>query len=238
MYRQHFKFIKKSKLFNYVSICFNRIRLVVGTEAVRPFTSSTRGLRLHRYYLEYFLQQFAADIRGHCLEFQEDTYTTRFGNSAVQLLDILHVDDSNPKATIVADVTKRNNIQSDLFDCIICTQVLHLIYDLKKAISELHRILKPNGVLLLTVPHISMNEPRFGEFWRFTPLSLSSLLESAFGKENVQVFAYGNSLTAAGCLRGLLSHEFTKAELNHQDPRYALEICARATKNQHTFGEK
>jgi hypothetical protein len=68
------------------------------------------------------------------------------------------------------------------------------------------------------------------EFWRFTPEGLHRLLASAFGVENVLVRAYGNSLTAAGELRGLVVHEFTAKELASHDPRFAVEVCARAYK--------
>ena len=91
-------------------------------------------------------------------------------------------------------------------------------------------MLKPGGTLLVAVPHISMCGRRFHEIWRFTPEGLSTVLGTSFGSENVTVRAYGNSLTAAGELRGLVAHEFTENELNHQDPRFAVEVCARATK--------
>ena len=128
-----------------------------------------RGLPLNRYYIERFLEEFRGDIRGHCLEFQDSPYTRRYGGDAVTKLDILHIDDSQPQATIVADLTKPNDIPTGTFDCIICTQVLHVIFEVDKAVSELHRILKPGGVLLATVPHISMCDPGWHEIWRFTP---------------------------------------------------------------------
>ena len=38
-----------------------------------------RGVPIHRHYVEQFLREFASDIRGHSLEFQDDSYTSRFG---------------------------------------------------------------------------------------------------------------------------------------------------------------
>ena len=68
---------------------------------------------------------------------------------------MLHVDESNSQATIVGDLTAASHIPSDAFDCIICTQVLLLVYDLRAAIQTIHRVLKPGGVVLATVPGIS-----------------------------------------------------------------------------------
>lgn len=203
------------------------------TQNVSPLSNKwgfDRGLPIHRYYLEQFLHEFSFDIHGHCLEFQGDSYTIRFGGSRVTKLDILHIDDSNPKATIVADVTKPTGITDNYFDSIICTHVLHMILDLDKAIAELMRILKPGGILLVAVPHISMCGEKTHEVWRFTPEGLQMVLARAFGKDNVRIKAYGNSLTAAGDLRGLVTHEFTQKELDYHDPRFAIEVCARAVK--------
>jgi SAM-dependent methyltransferase len=117
-----------------------------------------------------------------------------------------------------------------VFDCIVCTHVLHVIFQLDKVVAELHRILKPGGILLVGVPHISMCDPGYHEIWRFTPEGLSTVLGKAFGDENVTVRAYGNSLTAAGEIRGLVASEFSQATLDYNDPRFAVEVCARACK--------
>lgn len=218
------------QIFSLVNLLLIRVRLTLGVEPLSSEWGADRGKGIDRYYLEQFLQEFSSDIRGNCLEFQEDSYTTRFGGFAVAKLDILHIDDSNPNATIVADLTKPNSIPNDCFDCIICTHVLHVIFELDKTIQELYRILKPGGVLLVAVPQVSMCEPTFHELWRFTPEGLQLLLSLGFRAENLVVKAYGNSLTSAGMIRGLAIHEFTKAELNYHDPRFAVEVCARAFK--------
>lgn len=212
------------------NVCLARARLAVGREPLSYAWGGDRGKEICRYYLEEFLEDNRTDIRRHCLEFYDDRYAKRFGNSAVAKLDILNIDESSPFATIVADLTKPNSIPSNHFDCIICTHVLHVIFELEKAVSELCRILKPGGVLLVAVPHISMCGARDHEIWRFTPEGLGVLLGRAFGKENVTVRSYGNSLTAAGQIRGLATHEFTRSELDHNDPRFAVEVCARAYK--------
>ena len=189
-----------------------------------------RGEPVHRFHLEQFLASHAPDIRGRCLEFQEPRYAPRFGGTAVKRLDILHADCSNPRATIVADLTAPNEIPGGSFDCIICTHVLHSIFHLERAIANLHHILASRGVLLIGVPHISMCDSRFEELWRFTVAGLRRLLSTAFAPDEIAVTAYGNSFTSAGELRGMVAAEFPQALLTSHDERFAAEICARAQK--------
>jgi SAM-dependent methyltransferase len=207
----------------------SRARLVDGVEPLSYEWGADRGTPLCRYYLDQFLQEFAADVQGHCLEFEGDDYTRGYGHDLTRA-DILHVDASNPKATLVADLTQPNDIPSDRFACVICTHVLHIIFEMERFVAELHRILKPGGVLLIAVPHVSMADPQWHELWRFTQEGLQRLLAKVFGADRVTTRAYGNSLTAAGQIRGLATEEFTPEELNHHDPRFAVEICGRAVK--------
>jgi SAM-dependent methyltransferase len=206
------------------------LRLAFGLQPASFLWGLDRGLPIHRYYLKQFLQGFSSDIYGDCLEFQEDSYTSQFGQHRVIKSDILHKEYGNPNATIVADLTKPNDIPDKRFDCIICTYVLNIILKPEQIISELYRILKPGGVLLVAAPQASMCEPEWHDVWRFTSEGLHSLLAEAFEAENVTVRAYGNSLTAAGDLRGLVADEFTQRQLNYHDPRFAIVVCARAVK--------
>jgi SAM-dependent methyltransferase len=207
----------------------SRLRLLFGS-AISSRWGLDRGLPAHRYYVNLFLTEFAADIRGACLEFDDRNYLDRFGGEDVESIDVLHVDDSNPRATVIADLTAPNDVSDDTYDCIICTHVLHVIPDVPAAIRGLHRILKPGGVLLCAVPHVSAFDEREGELWRFTRLGLEMLLAGPFGIENVDARGYGNTLVAAGEIRGLIADEFTWKELHSHDPWAPVEICARAVK--------
>jgi SAM-dependent methyltransferase len=208
-----------------------RARLLTG---VQPLVDrwGQRGKPVHRYYVEEFLSQHRTEIRGRVLEFQDNVYATRFGEGRIDSVDILHKDPDRPGTTIVADLTADSAIPSGSFDCIICTYVLHAIYAKERAVAELHRILKPHGTLLVAVPNITVDfSPEWGELWRFTATGLHRVLGQHFGDDHVAVEAYGNSLTAAGELRGLSVTDFRRSELAHRDSRFSLVICARAVKH-------
>jgi glycosyltransferase involved in cell wall biosynthesis len=193
-----------------------------------------RGLPIDRYYIENFLACRAGDIRGHVLEIGDDCYTRKFGSKNVTASDVLHVEEGNPPATIVADLTCADHIPSDRFDCIICTQTLHLIYDVKSASGTLYRILKPGGILLLTVPgasQISMDEWANSWHWAFTVHSSRRLFEEHFPTENLEVETFGNVLAATAFLQGLAVEELRQEELDCRDPQFQFLITIRAVKH-------
>ena len=200
-------------------------------EKIEPFSwrwGLDRGLPVHRYYLERFLAEHSADIRGAVLEFQDPQYSPRFAGGPIDQLDILHIDASNPLATLVGDLTQTNDLPSDRFDCIVCTHVLHVIPEAGRAVGELERMLRPGGVLLVVVPAVSMVGE--AEFWRYTQEGLAYLLTRSFSDAHVQVRGYGNSLTAAAEIRGLVASEFEPWELDQHDPRFPVQVCGRAMK--------
>jgi SAM-dependent methyltransferase len=192
-------------------------------------------LCIDRYYIERFLTYHAADIAGHVLEVADNTYTHRFGGANVRRAEVLHATPGNPQATIIADLTDADHIPSDTFDCIILTQTLQYIYDLRAALRTLYRILKPGGVLLATCPGISQtsryDDEQWGEYWRFTRRSAQRLFTEVFAESEVTVRAYGNVLTAIAFLHGLLRTELRREELEYHDPDYEMLITIRAVKS-------
>ncbi len=193
-----------------------------------------RGLCIDRYYIEHFLEQCSGDIKGVVLEVGDDVYTVRLGGERVTKSDVLHVTEDNARATIVADLTQAEQIPSDAYDCIVLTQTLQFIYDMRKALQTLYRILKPNGVLLVTLSGINRisryDMDRWGEYWRLTTLSASRLFEEVFPPTRVTVQAYGNVLAAVAFLHGLAATELRQEELNYCDPDYDILIAVRAVK--------
>src|SRR3954453_5616788 len=195
---------------------------MVGRRSMSYLWGMDRGQAIDRFYLEErFLTEFAGDIKGHCLEFGKPWYTNRFG-AGVTKADVLtapHDADFYNGAEIVADLTKPNDIPSDTYDCIVCTQVINVVPEYSAMIRELHRILRPGGVLLIAVPHVNMNYPKNPGLFRFTPDGLMVILTPTFG-DNVTIRSYGNSLTGAALLRGLVASELPKRALDYYDEYY------------------
>jgi SAM-dependent methyltransferase len=202
-----------------------------------PLTKSfgyDRGQPIDRYYINKFLSKHASDIAGHVVEVGDDRYTRRFGGDRVIQSDVLDQahPDSNP--TIIADLTNAGHVPSDSFDCIIITQTLQFIYDVHAAVRTLHRILKPGGVLLGSLPSLSpicrYDMDLWGDYWRFTSAAVQRLFGDIFHAHNVEVQAYGNVLAATAFFYGMAAEELTTEELDFNDRDYEALITVRAVK--------
>lgn len=210
------------------------VELLRRTTPIGDEWGGSRGLIIDRYYIEKFLARHTDDIRGHVLEFGDDAYTRRFGGDKVAQGDVLNLTRDIPGTTIVADLAEGAPIPSDTFDCIICTQVLLVIYDLSAAIRTLHRILKPGGVVLVTVPGIQKisrgDMETCGDYWRFTSLSLRRLFAENFPNDQIEVKASGNVLAAVAFLHGLAVEDLRAEDLDRHDPDFEVSIGLRAVK--------
>ena len=192
-----------------------------------------RGQPIDRVYVEAFLARHADDIRGRVLEVADDSYSRHFGGGRVTATDILDIDPDNPRATIVGDLAQSGVLPDEAFDCIILTQTLQLIFDVRAALHQLSRALRPGGVLLLTVPGITQLEDSVWNqhwYWQFTDLSVKQLLAADFPADQVAIEHFGNVLSAVAFLPGLGAAELEIDEIEHRDPAYQLVIAARATK--------
>jgi SAM-dependent methyltransferase len=173
-------------------------------------------------------------VQGDVMEIAENTYTRRFGGERVARSHVLHAVHGNPAATLVGDLTTGEGIPTGAFDCIILTQTLPFIYDVRAALQHAARSLRPGGVLLATFPGISQisryDMDRWGDFWRFTDASARRLFEEFWPAENVTIEVNGNVLVATAYLQGIAAEELREHELHFKDPDYPLLITVRARK--------
>jgi SAM-dependent methyltransferase len=191
-----------------------------------------RGSPIDRYYIERFLSDHHADIRGRVLEIKDSSYTRQFG-SGVERSDVLDVDPSNRQATIHAELGADGAFMAGQFDCFILTQTLQYLIDPRMALTQAHGILRPGGVLLATVPSVSrvhMEHARSDDYWRFTPAACTALFGQTFRPDHVTVIGYGNVLVSIAFLMGMAREELSQAELDARDPAFPLTVAIRAVK--------
>jgi glycosyltransferase involved in cell wall biosynthesis len=191
-----------------------------------------RGTPVDRHYIEAFLARFSSDIRGRVLEIGDAFYCRKFGRGIVQQ-DVLHVTAGNPEATIAGDLSVPGVLPEGAFDCLVVTQTLHLIYDMRAAVAAMYRGLKPGGVLLLTCPGISqVDRGKWGAtwYWSLTRPAAEHLFGDVFGAANLTVETRGNVYAAVCFLEGLALEEVEVAKLEVLDASYPVIVTVRARK--------
>jgi SAM-dependent methyltransferase len=92
----------------------------------------------------------------------------------IETLDI----DPASGASYIADLCERNEavIPADRFDYVVCTEVLEHTLQPFAAVAEVRRILKPGGLLFLSVPFNFRIHGPLPDCWRFTEHGLRALL--------------------------------------------------------------
>lgn len=167
------------------------------------------------------------------MELLNDNYIKKFGEDKVIKSDILDIDKNNKNASIVDDIRDLRKIKDNTYDCIILTQVLQFIDDVPAAISECHRILKKDGVILATVPSLGRVDCSSGEdydFWRFTTASVNLLFSKIFDKSKILVSSAGNVRTGIYFLAGLSIQDVPKKILEENDRNFPNIITIKAKK--------
>ncbi|UCI10742.1 methyltransferase domain-containing protein [Mesorhizobium sp. B1-1-8] len=163
-----------------------------------------------------------------------DDYTARFGDQRTTRRDIIDLRPENTGATIIGDLTELGGEWSDTFDAIVITQTLHMIFDMKAAVSALFRLLKRGGTVLATVPGltpIDHGQDYETWYWSMTEVSARRMFSDVFGAEGTKVATYGNVFSAICFLEGLAAEELNAEMLYTRDRHYPVTIGICATKD-------
>lgn len=105
-----------------------------------------------------------------------------FKKSKIETLDI----DEKSNATYIADITVNNSniIESGKYDVVVFTEVLEHTLNPFSAINEIYRILKQNGVLVMTTPFNFRIHNPLPDCWRFSEHGLKELCKQ-FSKVDI-----------------------------------------------------
>jgi SAM-dependent methyltransferase len=107
---------------------------------------------------------------------------------------------------------------ADTFDAVIATQVFEYFLEPKKAADEVRQVLKPGGVLLMSV---ASTAPRFvdDECWRFTPKGIRATLQ---GFRDIQIIPEASSIGGLFRTANLASHTFAHFSALQRLHKYTL----------------
>jgi SAM-dependent methyltransferase len=100
------------------------------------------------------------------------------------------------RPSVVADLRTVLPFADGIADTVILSQYMNIAPDPVGLLGEMRRVLKPQGVAILSVNLIAPHNPEPNDYWRFTAEGLRRLFEQA-GFTSVEVLALGNRWTAA-----------------------------------------
>lgn len=191
-----------------------------------------RGTPIDRVYIERFLKEHSDRIKGTVMEIADSQYTEMLGRDVVQSL-VLHLSGWG-KGVIRGNLETGEGISENSVDCLICTQTIQFIYDVHSVVRQIHRLLKPGGTALVTahcLGQISLYDyHNWGEYWRFTDMSMRKLFSEAFADSNITVQSWGNVKTAIACQYGLCAEDLREEDFEFQDEQYPVIITASVKK--------
>ena len=119
--------------------------------------------------------------------------------------NLVKAKEANPNVTFfkadLNDVSSWHQY-SEAFDCVLCSEVIEHIKDDNTALKILFSLLKPNGILVLTVPAFKLLLSKFdikeGHYRRYSKNEISSLIEQSGFK--IEYARYWNVLGFLGWL--------------------------------------
>lgn len=91
----------------------------------------------------------------------------------------IDIEDRSGETDVLADIQSMPQLADASFDTILCSQVLEYVPRPWDAMHEFARILRPDGVLILTVPHLSVIHEAPYDYFRYTHYGLAALCEQA-----------------------------------------------------------
>lgn len=111
-----------------------------------------------------------------------------------------HTLDLHPRSkevTYVGDIQNMSMIPDGSYDSALSLEVLEHVQDPWQAVGEIHRILRPGGILIVSVPHLSRLHEEPHDYFRFTVYGLRHLLETS-GFEVMEIRRKGGLISFLG----------------------------------------
>jgi SAM-dependent methyltransferase len=142
---------------------------------INSFYFSRKGL--HRK-----LKKICPNLNGSVLDFGcgRKPYRDLFNNVS-EYIGVDYENEGHPHENEDIDVFydgKSLPFESERFDVVFSSEVFEHVENLDEMIKELHRVLKPGGKLLVTVPFVYMEHEMPYDFRRFSINGLSSFLKN------------------------------------------------------------
>lgn len=187
----------------------------LGGLLMNPFYHARRGLW-------YGLREFFPQLTGAVLDVGCGRKPYRSFIPAAEYVG-MEVDTPRTRQSFTADVYYNGRdfpFPDARFDGVLCSQVFEHVFTPKDFLREIHRVLRPGGCLVLTVPFVWDEHEQPHDFARYSSFGLRAVLEEA----GFVVEAHHKTLPDARVLFQLFNAYLYKATLTRY-PRLNLLLA-------------
>ncbi len=136
-----------------------------------------------RWYLDAFARQAAAAVPSQGLVLDagagEGPYRHHFGHTQYESADFQKVPSKVYGSTDYVCDLSAIPVEADRYDLVLLSQVLEHLPEPTTVLTELHRVLKPGGMLWASTPLFYEEHEAPYDFYRYTQYGLRYLLEGA-----------------------------------------------------------
>lgn len=102
-----------------------------------------------------------------------------------------------PNIEVMIDDITASSLSTHSFDLVLCTEVVEHIHESRRAIAEMHRLLKPGGALILSTPQ------------RYSPLELAARIAFLPGVINLVRMIYREPILETGHINLMTTKNIT-----------------------------
>jgi len=171
-----------------------RARLYPSIFAANYLVLSNRRARMQKFFERRESVGNVLDVGG-----QYCPYYPLFRDKCVSYASMDIVD--TPIVDIVCNAEEMP-VEDCGYDLVLCTQVLEHCTNPQRIVDECHRVLKPGGTLIVTVPSVFPQHGYPADNWRFMPDGLRHLLRAFSRVEVLGELDFAESLASVNCYYG------------------------------------
>lgn len=157
------------------------------------------GRTIYRIYLNWLIKKYSVDLSGEFLDLaggNNPSYLEYLGSG----VDLKKTDyNSNHEVEQIIDFNQPLPFSDSSFDGVLMFNALYIAEDRQFTLTEIKRVLKDGGQLILSSPFIANEMPEPHDYCRLTAEGLEKELLIA-GFNRVQIIRFGERFTSTAYL--------------------------------------
>ena len=158
-------------------------------------TANGQFMTYHRLNIIGFLDNWNSRIHGNVLDIGAGTW--EYPRKILQDRCVYFSVDNfqHPNVDLIYDVHHLDQrLEPASWDFILCFDVLEHVLQPKEVVQQARNLLKPGGVLLVTVPYFYPihSNAQTHDYWRISPDALRYLITELAGFSQVDIHSYGH----------------------------------------------